>query len=104
EVGRLVFSGPARWPRLLRLIRQYRTMFLTWSTVLPAVLALFLSLLQLAASRQIWPQATLTVGDLGEVWVALVLLAPLALAMLAVDVYCAWDVGYFDRMQLEKHF
>jgi hypothetical protein len=104
EVGRLVLSGPTRWPRLLRLIKQYRTIFLTWSTVLPAALALLLSLLQLTASRQIWPQAVLTVGTLGDWWLALVLLVPLGMAMLAVDAYCAWDVGHFDRLEMEKYF
>src|SRR6267142_19544 len=56
-IGQLVFAGTARWPRLLALIRQHRTIFLTWKTAAPALLALVLMLLQLAASRLVFPEA-----------------------------------------------
>ena len=104
EVGRMVLTGPGRWPRVLELVRQHKTIFLTWATVLPGLLALALSVVQLIASRQIWPQATLTVGELTELGVAPVLLAPLGLLMIAVDVYSAVAVGTFDRHEMEKYF
>src|SRR5947208_11158666 len=50
-IGQLVFAGPGRWPRLLQLLRRHRTVFLTWKTAAPALLALVLFLMQLAASR-----------------------------------------------------
>jgi len=104
EVVRFALTGPARWPRLLDLVKHHRTIFMTWATVLPVLLTLLLALIQIAASRQFWPQAELTVGQLGQHWAALVPIVPLGLAMLGVDVYCAVQVGQFDRAELEKYF
>ena len=36
----LALSMPGRWPRLFQLVRQHRTVFLTWNTILPSALAL----------------------------------------------------------------
>src|SRR5262245_5209877 len=88
SVAGLVFRVPGRWPRLFRLVKQHRGVFLTWSTVLPALLALALSLTQLVASRGLWPEAGkppngLTLGRLVEHWPALFVVAPLGLAMVA---------------------
>src|SRR5437879_1680567 len=35
----LVRAVPGRWPRLFQLVKQHRNVFLTWSTILPALLA-----------------------------------------------------------------
>jgi hypothetical protein len=104
EVGSLVVTGPARWPRLLALVKQHRTIFLTWATLLPAALALLLSLTQIVASRQLWPQANLTLGEMTGLWYAVAMIVPLGLAMVAIDVYCTFVVGKFDRMEMEKYF
>src|SRR4029453_2220018 len=56
-IGQLAFAGPGRWPRLLKLISKHRTIFLTWKPAAPAVLALALWVLQLLASRLVWPEA-----------------------------------------------
>src|SRR5438270_678996 len=61
----LVFAFPGRWPRLLRLVRDHRTIFLTWKTLLPSALALLVWLTHTLASRLIWHHASLTVADLG---------------------------------------
>jgi hypothetical protein len=103
-IGRLVVTGPGRWPRLLQLVKQHRMVFLTWSTLLPGLLALLLSLVQLLASRQLWPQAKLTAGDLAGHWLALAVVAPLGLAMFAVDLYGVAVVGAFDRAEMEQYF
>jgi hypothetical protein len=107
--GRLIVRGPGRWPRLLALVAQHRTLFLTWSTVLPALLALALSLVQLIASRQVWPDAGqpphgLTGSRLLDHWPALLAVVPLGLAMVFVDAYGILAVGAIDRAQVEKHF
>jgi hypothetical protein len=104
EIGRLALSGPLRWPRLLTLVKEHRTIFLTWSTVLPAVLAALLSLAQLIASRQVWPQANLTLGELTAMWAALIFIVPLGLAMLGVDLYFVIVIGKFDRREMEQYF
>jgi hypothetical protein len=104
SIGRLVVAGPGRWPRLLDLVRQHRMIFLTWSTVLPGLLALLLSVTQLVASQEIWPQARLSVGELAQHWWALAAVVPLGLGMLAVDVYGIVVVGEVDRALMEKYF
>jgi hypothetical protein len=104
SIGRLVVAGPGRWPRLLDLVKQHRMIFLTWSTVLPGLLALLLSLTQLVASQEIWPQARLTVGELAQHWWALAAVIPLGLGMLAVDLYGMAVVGEVDRVLMEKYF
>jgi hypothetical protein len=104
SIGRLVVTGPGRWPKLLELVKHHRMIFLTWSTLLPGLLALLLSMLQLYASREVWPQAQLTLGDLAGHWLAVAVLAPLGLAMFAVDLYGVVVVGRFDRAEMEKYF
>jgi hypothetical protein len=104
SIGRLVLTGPGRWPRLLKLIKEHRTIFLTWETVLPGLLALALSVAQLVASRQVWPHADLTAGQLAAHWLAVAVVAPLGLSMLGVDAYGILVVGEFDRKLMEKYF
>jgi hypothetical protein len=103
-IGALVVTGPGRWPRLLELVKQHRMLFLTWSTVMPAALALLLSLIQLLASRLLWPQAQLTVGDLAEHWVAVLIVAVLGGAMLALDLKGILFIGALNRAEMEKYF
>ena len=104
QAGRLAFSGPGRWPKLLELVKHHRMIFVTWATVLPALLVFLLTLVQLTASQRIWPDATLTTSELAEMWPALVVVVPLGLVMLAVDVYCAFQVGVIDRKAMEQYF
>src|SRR5262245_29867109 len=109
NIGKLALTGPARWPRLLGLIREHRTIFMTWATVAPALLALAVTVIQLIASRMVWPGAGrppggLTVGSLIEHWPALIVVVPLGLTMLAVDVYALIRVGDIPRAEMEKYF
>jgi hypothetical protein len=105
----LVYSLPGRWPRLLKLVREHHAIFLTWATALPALLALGLSLVQLLASRLVWPDAGrpphgLTAGRALEHWPSLTLIVPFGVAMLAVDVWGILVVGRMNRAELEKYF
>jgi hypothetical protein len=104
EVLRLVLAGPARWPRLLRLVKTHRTIFFTWATLRPALVALALSIAQLVASRQLWPQANLTLAELSGLWGALILVVPLGLAMFVIDIYGVVAIGKFDRMEMVRYF
>jgi hypothetical protein len=109
HIVQLVVVGPGRWPNLLKLVREHRTIFFTVSTLLPGLLALALSLAQLIASRWIWPEAGrpphgLTVGRLSELWPMLFLIVPLGIAMFSVDIYGIVAVGQIDRPQMEKYF
>ena len=80
-IGQLAFSGPGRWPRLLKLIGQHRTIFLTWKTAAPALLALALLVEQLLASQLDWPEAGerprgLEMRHLVEHWLVLLYVLP----------------------------
>ena len=109
SIGKLALSGASRWPRLLKLVREYRTIFMTWATVAPALLALTLSLIQLVASRMVWPEAGkaptgLTLGALIDHWVMLPVVVPLGLAMFTLDLFTIVRVGEIPREEMEKHF
>jgi hypothetical protein len=104
----LVRSAPARWPRLLGLIKQHRSVLLTWETLAPAALALALLLLQMLASRLLWPDAGrppsgLTLGRLAEHALAVPFVGLFGLGMLAVDVYFILVVAEVDRGAVEKY-
>lgn len=105
----LVVNVPGRWPRLMQLVREHRMTFMTWPLLGPAILALGLLVLQLIASRLIWPEAArpphgLTPSDLAEHWPALAVALPLGLAMVGVDLYFIVAVGRVDRQMLEGYF
>jgi hypothetical protein len=68
-----------------------------------------LSLVQLVASRGLWPEAGappdgLTLAGLIEHWPALAVVLPLGVAMLAIDGYLLINVGRVDRRELENYF
>lgn len=100
----IVRAVPGRWPKLFELVRQYQTVFLTWTTVLPAVLALALSLIHMLLCRLVWPHAQLTLAQLLEFWVAIPFVVVCGLAMLAMDLVATFWVGQIDRLLLENYF
>jgi ABC-type proline/glycine betaine transport system permease subunit len=103
-VVRLVRAVPERWPRLLKLVKEHHGIFLTWATVLPAVLALGLCVLHTFACRLVWPHAELTVSGLFQLRLAVPIVALLGIAMLVVDLYATFTVGQVDRSSLERYF
>jgi hypothetical protein len=109
SIGKLALAGPGRWPRLLKLLHEHRMLFITWGTVLPAILALGLMLVQLLFSRFIWPEAGgaadgLTVERLLHHWIVSPFVALLGLAMVAFDIYTLATVGTIDRTTIEGYF
>ena len=60
----LVRTFGGRWPKLLKLVTQHRHIFITWRTMLPLIASLGMLLIQMLASRLVWPDATLTVAEL----------------------------------------
>jgi hypothetical protein len=103
-VGEMVLAGRTRWPHLLELVKQYRTIFLTWEVLMPGIIALSLAVSQWLASRLLWPHADLTAGTLAEHWLAFPVCLGLGLAMVYIDVYGIVKIGQLDRTMLEKHF
>jgi hypothetical protein len=100
----LVREVPSRWPKLFTLIRQYTHIFLTWSTVMPLLVALGLFLLNVLASKLVWPSVDLTPDNLLHHWAALPLVLTLGMAMLGVDGYATFVVGEVDRKMMQEYF
>jgi hypothetical protein len=101
-VGGMVLDVPARWPKLFELIRGQHTVFLTWTTAFPAVLALTVLLAHTTATHFVWPQADLTLSGLAGRWFFLPLVLLAAAAMLGMDIYTLLTVGSVDRTEVEK--
>ncbi len=100
----LLRSVPGRWPKLLKLVGEHRMLFVTWTTMLPAFLAFFLSVIHMLLCRLVWPQANLTLAELAHLWPAIPFVTLCGLAMLGVDLYATFRVGEVDRALLEKYF
>lgn len=100
----LARSVPGRWPRLFQLVTRHGRVFLTWATILPAVLAFALFAINLLASRLVWPQVDLTLAELFERVTVVPVVLVLGLAMLGVDGYATFRVGEIDRRLMEQYF
>ncbi len=93
-----------RWPKLVERMAAHRKAVVNWATVRPVALVLVLMVVQMVASRLIWPKARLPLGELPEpLWHLIPFLLALV-PMLVVDVYFLIAVGRFDRAETEKYF
>ncbi len=102
-VAAILFAAPGRWPRLLKEMKQHRSIFVTWSTLRPAALTLSLLIINAIASRLIWPHAMVTPKDLLNDWTYLPIFAIALAGMLAVDSYFLIRVGRIDRVETELY-
>src|SRR2546423_15181255 len=65
----LARSMPGRWPRLLKLIKEHASIFLTWRTASPVLTSLGLLLVQMFVTRVVDPAADNFTGkEMLEVW------------------------------------
>jgi hypothetical protein len=100
---RLLITVRGRWPRLVELLGENKSLVLNWAFFRPAILAAILTVLQLVASRWIWPHAVLTGPQLRqEWWLVPIILVPLV-PMLAVDLYFIIRVARFDHNETVKY-
>jgi hypothetical protein len=103
-VVRLVRAVPERWPNLMQLVRRHHNLFLTWTTILPGLLALLLTIINSLACRLIWPHADLSLNDLSHMLLAELLVGVTGVGMLVVDFYATFTVGKLDRPLMEGYF
>lgn len=103
DVAQLALAAPNRWPRVLEQIKSHWIMFLTWTTLRPAALAIGLLLAQMICSRLIWPTANLTLRDLFDEWWMMPILLTALGAMLAVDFYFIIRVGEVGREETARY-
>jgi len=100
---RLLLAVRGRWPKLLQRLAEHRSELLNWAFFRPILAALLTMILQLIASRLIWPQAVLTWEQLqAETWLIPLLLLPLV-PMLAVDIYFLIRIGRFDHDETVRY-
>jgi hypothetical protein len=102
DSARLLVALRGRWPRLVDRLKEYHGVLVTQEVLRPLGVALLLMAVQLVCSRAIWPEATLTVGDVAGGWRLAVVVAAFV-PMAAVDVYFLVRVGRFDRTETEKY-
>lgn len=100
----LIRTMPDRWPRLLKLVRHHKGVFLTWGTVLPTALVLGLFLINWTAGTVLWPHADFTLAHLLDLWPAAPVVFVCGAAMVAFDIYGCVLVSTIDRAMLEKYF
>ena len=101
---RILISVRGRWPKLISRLAEHRSLILNYSFFRPAFLAMGLTIVQLVASRIIFPQAMLTGEQLqAEWWWVPLILLPMV-PMIAVDVYFVVRVGKFDHDETVKYF
>jgi hypothetical protein len=101
---RLLIVVRGRWPKLIQRLSEHSSLILNRSFFRPALLALGLTVVQLVASRVIFPQATLTGEQLqAEWWWIVVIFVPLV-PMVLVDIYFVIRVGKFDHGETVKYF
>lgn len=101
---RLLISVRGRWPKLIQRLGEHKSILLNKSFFRPAILALVLMVIQLVASRMIWPYAELTWPEISvEWWLIPIILVPLV-PMVAVDSYFIIRVARFDHDQTVKYF
>ncbi len=103
DIVSLVRTMPNRWPKVFIRIKEHRFMFMTWSIIRPALLALVLIVTQMICSRLIWPKAHLTINQLAQQWWIPILIGATALAMVLVDGYFVARVGSIDKPETEKY-
>lgn len=98
----VIFAVPNRWPKLFRLVKEHRTILMTWPTLAPVGVTFLIMLLHTVAYRGIWQTARVTPGDIGQHWFALLCVPALGIAMLWLDLTAIYQVADFDRPALER--
>lgn len=97
----LIFSFPKRWPKLLAIVKTYRTLFLQWPTLLPIACAAALMVINWVASRFVWAHARVTPNELMERWLPMAAVVLSGGMMLVLDGQAVFVVRHFNRAALE---
>src|SRR5580692_5042585 len=100
---RILITVRGRWPKLIHRLGEHRSIILNWTFFRPVILALLVTLLQLIASRMIWPYANLTAPELTEEWWWVPIILVALIPMLAVDIYFIIRVARFDHDETVKY-
>jgi hypothetical protein len=97
----LVIACPSRWPKLLKLVKKHRTIFLGWPMLLAVGLAFALMVGNSLAIHLVWTPARVTFEELWGTWLPLVAVILSGGLMLLLDCRAIFSAGHFDRIALE---
>ena len=101
---RVLIAVRGRWPKLINRLGEHKSIILNWSFIRPVIVALLLAVLQLIASRMIWPRAQLTTDQLSQEWWWIPIISLPLIPMLMVDTYFIIRVAKFDHDETLKYF
>ena len=103
DTVQLAISLHTKYPRLASLLKNHKNLFLTGDVLRPTAVVAGLMATQFLLSRVVYPQATITVGGVTEVWWRVLSLACSTLPMVAVDCYFLVRVARIDRPAAEQY-
>jgi hypothetical protein len=102
DVTLISIAAITKQPNLVRRLGANRDVLMNWPTIRPIVLAIALMVVQFILSRLIWPEATITLREIGPHYGQDAILIILFAAMFAVDVYFLIRIGQIDRGEANK--
>ena len=86
DTVQLAISLRTKYPKLASLLKNHKNLFLSGDVLRPTAVVACLLATQFLLSRVVYPQATITVGGVTEVWWRVLSLACSALPMVAVGL------------------
>lgn len=98
----LMWGFPNRWPKLLALVKQHRTILLSWPTLLAIGFTFALMLSNSLAIHLVWVHAQVTFEGLWGHWLPFAAILVSGALMLFLDSRAIYRVGRFDRTGLEE--
>lgn len=103
DTVQLAVSLRTKYPKLASLLKKHKNLFLSGDVLRPTAVVAGLMATQFLLSRVVYPQATITVGGVTEVWWRVLSLVCSTLPMVAVDSYFLVRVARIDRASAEEY-
>ncbi|MCA9068459.1 MAG: hypothetical protein KDA84_06030 [Planctomycetaceae bacterium] len=94
---------PQQWPSVLEVIKEHRSIFLRWTTILPVAITLGILLAHTICYRLVWSEAKVSPSDLSDDTVVLVFLLPVSLWMIFLDLKTLFTASQLDFAEIEKN-
>lgn len=94
---------PQQWPSVLEVIKEHRSIFLRWTTLLPVAITLGILLVHTICYRLIWSEATVTPADLSNYIGVLLFLLPVSLWMVCLDLKTLFTASQLNFAEIEKN-
>lgn len=99
----LLASTIGRRKKLLDVVGDHKKELLRANVLRPVLVALALMMIQWICSRILFPQATITLAEIGTRWWRIAILILAFVPMFAIDLYFVISVGGFDHGETAKY-